>query len=66
VSDHECAASATIAADPVTPAAADFATASSALAVRATTTVKSDEPTFRPLDSWDTSGWYPLPIALPP
>ena len=44
VSDQECAASATIAADPVTTAATDFATASSPLATSATTTVSSDDP----------------------
>jgi hypothetical protein len=44
VSDHECAASATIAAEPVTTAAAVFATARRPLAVSATSTVNSDEP----------------------
>ena len=47
VSDHECAASATIEADPVTDAATDLATASDALAVSATSTVKSEEPVPR-------------------
>jgi hypothetical protein len=39
VSAHECAASATSDADPVSTAAADFATAISRLAVKATRTV---------------------------
>lgn len=45
-SAHECAASATSDADPVTTAAADFATATSTLAPKATSTVVrlSDPP----------------------
>ena len=42
VSAHECAASATMDADPVTAAATDLAIASSALAVSATSTVSSE------------------------
>ncbi|CAM4048858.1 hypothetical protein TSST111916_19750 [Tsukamurella strandjordii] len=38
-SAQECAASATIAAEPVIPAATDFATAMSTFAARATSTV---------------------------
>src|SRR3954452_15301479 len=43
VSAQECAASATMDADPVSAAAIDFARASSPLATSATSTVNSDE-----------------------
>ena len=43
VSDHECAASATIDADPVSTPAAVLATANRPFAASATTTVSSDE-----------------------
>ena len=53
VSAHECAASATSDADPVTVAATDFATATSALAPNATSTVVrlSDAPGSRSRDT---------------
>ena len=47
VSAHECAASATIAAEPVRKAATVLAVASSALATSATTTVSIDSPPDR-------------------
>ncbi len=53
VSAHECAASATSDADPVTVAATDFATATSTLAPKATSTVVrlSDAPGSRSRDT---------------
>src|ERR1700748_3705687 len=66
-SAHECAASATSDADPVTAAAADFATAISTLAPKATSTVLrlSDAPGSRSrgTDPNNSKGLRPAPAT---